>query len=93
MQGLCPKLTIKLQKDAIFFRGKKLAAKNGNNVSGQVKLGIGEGGRARSVAFFMEENTVSHKHPPDTPTKGHTQYELIRKMGRDKIGIAVVQSF
>ena len=63
VQGLCPKLTIKLQKDAIFFRGKKPAAKNGNNVSGQVKLGVGEGGRARSVAFFMEEKQF-HTNTP-----------------------------
>ena len=64
MQGLCLKLTIELQKDAIFFRGKNPAAKNGNNVSGRVKLGVGEGGRARSVAFLMEEKNSFTQTPP-----------------------------
>ena len=80
MQGLHPKLTIELQKDAIFFRGKIPAAKNGNNVSGQVKLGVGKGRRARYAAFFNEKKKNSHKQQ-----KRHMQYELIRKMGRDII--------
>ena len=60
MQGLHPKLTIELQKDAIFFRGKIPAAKNGNNVSGQVKLGVGKGRRARIAAFFNGKKKQFH---------------------------------